>query len=85
MRPYKIKDARVAGQLIGRAGLSQRVIQAVNDFDGSYKGAMQLAGRLSVIADMSTFDSYWEEKTYKGIMEELENMKHVLSQAAKGE
>ena len=85
MKPYKIKDARIAGQLIGRAGLSQRVIQAVNEFDGSYKGAMELAGRLAVIADMATFDCYWQEKSYKRILEESENIKLILGQAAKGE
>lgn len=27
---------------------------------------MELAGKLSVIADMATFDSYWEEQVIRG-------------------
>lgn len=66
MRRYRMKDARVAGCIAGRAGLSKQAIELIEAFDGSYKGAIQLAGALSVIADMATFDSYWEEQALKG-------------------
>lgn len=52
-RALDIKDVRKMreeGRRLGRAGLSQRVIDLVGEFDGSYKGAMELAGRLRVIA-----------------------------------
>ena len=62
----KIQRLRDIADLIGREGLSQLVIEAVEEFDDSYKGAMRLAGELSVIAKMATFDSYWDEKTNLG-------------------
>jgi len=39
----------------------------IDSYDGSYKGAMKLAGQLSVIAKMATCDDYWEEQVDKGI------------------
>ncbi len=63
----KIEQLRKAGEILGREGLSKEVIKHVEEFDGSYKGAMKLAGQLSVIAKMATFDGYWTEKTLSGI------------------
>ena len=56
-----------SGVDVGRKGLSVEAINAVNDFDGSYKGVMELSGKLSVIAEMSTFDDYWQEQVQRGI------------------
>ena len=62
----KIQRLRNIADKIGREGLSKLVIESVEGFDGSYKGAMKLAGELSVIAKMATFDGYWDEKTTLG-------------------
>ena len=66
-RNYKIAKVRELANHLGRAGVSELVIEAVNEFDGSYKGAMELAGKLYFIAEMSTFDEYWQEKTQNGL------------------
>jgi hypothetical protein len=65
------KHLRRYGNLLGREGMSQRVIAAVTDFDGSYKGAMRLAGRLKAIGQMAASDSYWDEQVDRGFMHEL--------------
>lgn len=65
------KQLRAKGQLLGREGMSQRVIAAVGEFDGSYKGAMRLAGRLKAIAQMAGADDYWSEQVDHGFQAEL--------------
>jgi len=67
---YKIAKLRKLANHIGRKGVSEEAVKAVNDFDGSYKGVMELAGKLAVIADMSTFDEYWEEQVNRGIQKQ---------------
>lgn len=52
-------DLKKAGDALGREGLSKAVIEAVAGFDGSYKGAMVLAGRLKAVAQAAKADSYW--------------------------
>jgi len=64
---YKIAKLRELANHIGREGVSIEAIKAVKDFDGSYKGVMELAGKLTVIADMSTFDDYWQEQVNRGV------------------
>ena len=66
------KTLRKAGVRLGREGMSLRVISAVGEFDGSYKGAMQLAGRLQAIAQMASCDDYWKEQVDKGYRKELQ-------------
>lgn len=66
------KRLRKVGSEIGREGMSLRVIAAVGEFDGSYKGAMQLAGRLKAIAQMARCDEYWSEQVDKGFRRELQ-------------
>ncbi len=68
IRTYR--KLRAQGARLGRAGLSQRVIHLVKEFDGSYKGAMVLAGRLQAIAHAAGFDAYWSEKVNHGYHEE---------------
>ncbi len=70
------KDARDAGKALGREGLSKLVIQSVDDFDGSYKGAMRLAGQLKAISQAAKFDQYWTEKVDDGYMDMLFKMRH---------
>jgi len=74
----KIAKAREAGEILGREGLSKRVIQLVDEFDGSYKGAMKLAGQLSVIANACTFDEYWDEKCSDGRVKESRHFLSIL-------
>ena len=64
---YKIKKARELGNKLGRKGMSDEVEKAVNDFDGSPKGVMELAGKLVFWADVSTCDDYWQEQVERGL------------------
>lgn len=76
----KITDLRKAGAIINRQGMSQEAIKAVNEFDGSYKGEMELCGKLSVIAKMATCDDYWSEQVQRGIYnQEFEVEKIILN------
>jgi hypothetical protein len=68
-------ELRHSGKNIGRAGLSEAVIEAVASFDGSYKGAMVLAGKLKAISQAAKFDGYWSEKVDDG----YQLQRHVLS------
>ncbi|MEI9428702.1 hypothetical protein [Mesorhizobium sp. Cs1299R1N3] len=62
----RAKRLKEIGQEIGREGMSKRVIAAVAEFDGSYKGAMVLAGRLKAISQMANADDYWRGKVEDG-------------------
>jgi hypothetical protein len=67
---YKIAKARKVGELLGREGVSDHVIKAIEGWDGSCKGAMELCGKLTLWADVSTFDDYWQEQVQRGIEKE---------------
>ncbi len=69
----KIKDKRAAGEILGRSGLSQRIINLAADIAaGSYKNAIEKAGRIAVLAEAATYDDYWQEKMLAGkLTEEL--------------
>ena len=67
---YKIAKLRELGESLGREGVSLQVIEAIESFDGSYKGAMQLCGKLVLWADVSTFDDYWKEQVQRGLSKE---------------
>ena len=60
------KELRKHGERIGRAGMSQYVIKVVDEFDGSYKGAMKLAGKLKAITIAAKCDQYWDEMWRRG-------------------
>ena len=62
----KAQQLTKVARKIGREGVSLLAQQFIQEYDGSYKGAMQLAGKLSVIAKMSTFDDYWHEQVNRG-------------------
>jgi hypothetical protein len=64
------KGFQKVGKKLGREGMSLRAIAAVKDFDGSYKGAMILAGRMKAIAQMAKADDYWDEQVSKGYHQE---------------
>jgi len=59
------------GERLGRAGLAERAIALVKAFDGSYKGAIILAGRMRAIATACKYDDYWQEKADEGYRREL--------------
>lgn len=59
------------GRNIGRAGMSVAAIDAVKDFDGSYKGVMILAGKMKAIAQAASCDDYWSEKVNRGYHAQL--------------
>lgn len=75
---YKIAKLRELADCIGREGVSIEAINAVKDFDGSYKGVMELAGKLAVIADMSTFDDYWQEQVNRGVGKMTDRCLHMI-------
>jgi hypothetical protein len=65
------KALRKEGARLGRAGLSERVIQIINEFDGTYIGAMVLVGRMRAIATAAGYDAYWSEKVGHGFHGEM--------------
>jgi len=72
---------RKVGSVLGREGMSQRVIELVTRFDGSYKGAIELAGALKAIAIMAEADTYWHEKMQRGYINEI-NRSHMLMEGS---
>jgi hypothetical protein len=68
---FEFRDMQKWGNLVGRKGMSKEVISAVREFDGSYKGAMELAGRLKAIAQAAGCDEYWSEKVGRGYHKQL--------------
>ena len=76
----RIKDKRKVGEILGRAGLAEKVIKLVDLFikDKTYINAIKLAGQLSVIADACTFDKYWYEKMSYGRQNEIYNFESIL-------
>lgn len=72
------RDLKKSGAALGRAGLSEAVIAAVAEFDGSYKGAMVLAGRLKAVSQAASFDGYWSEKVGDGFQKQM----NILSDRA---
>ena len=69
------KELQKEGQRLGRSGMSQLVLKCIEEFDGSYKGAMILAGRLKSISQAAKSDEYWSEKVNKGFIRELSDIK----------
>jgi hypothetical protein len=62
----KISELRKAGDTLGRPGMAELAQDFIRDYDGSNKGVMELCGKLSVIAKMSTCDDYWNEQVNRG-------------------
>lgn len=71
------KKLRLEGERLGRAGLSKRVCDLVAEFDGSYVGAMILAGRMRAIATAAGCDDYWTEKVQRGYWSEVDGLPRV--------
>ncbi|QDP48191.1 MAG: hypothetical protein Unbinned6437contig1000_45 [Prokaryotic dsDNA virus sp.] len=62
----KIAELRKYGDKVGREGMALEAQKAVNEYDGSYKGVMELCGKLSLLAKAATFDDYWHEQVKRG-------------------
>jgi hypothetical protein len=65
MKP--IAELRRTGSKLGREGMSLLAQEFLADYDGSYKGIIELAGKLSLIVKMTTCDEYWNEQAERGI------------------
>ncbi len=67
----RISKKREAGEILGRGGISQRIINIANEIaSGTYKEAIEKAGQIKVLVESSTFDGYWTEKATKGLYRE---------------
>ena len=75
---FEWKDMRKWGSMVGRKGMSRAAIKAVEDFDGSYKGAMILAGKMKAISQAAGCDDYWSEKVHNGYSHQLRIAIHEL-------
>ena len=64
----KISEKRKAGLKLKREGVAVAIDNYVNDYlrNQTYKNAVRLAGQLHVMADVCTYDEYWEEKMLDG-------------------
>ena len=59
----KRADKRKAGEILGRAKLSEMIITlATSIAEGSYKNAIEKAGAISVLVECCSYDDYWDEK-----------------------
>lgn len=65
------QDLKRAGEQLGRTKLAARVVELIDEFDGSYISAIVLAGRMKAIAQACKFDMYWEEKAGIGYYSEM--------------
>lgn len=77
------RDLVKAGDALGRVGLSKSVLSAIEEFDGSYKGAMVLAGRLKAIAQAAKADGYWSEKVGDGFHKQRQILADLASAPSK--
>lgn len=81
----KLPEIKKAGKILGRQGISERVIALVNRFDGSYKGAVELIGRLAVLEKACRFDVYWDEKAFLGSVKEEGYLQHIIETDGKAD
>ena len=67
----KIAKKREAGSILERNGISSRIIALANDIaDGTYKNAIEKAGRIAELVDAATYDEYWDSKASLGKQKE---------------
>lgn len=63
----KIKEKRIVGNMLGRDGISDRIIMiAENIVRGGRKNAIMQAGRMKLLVEASTYDEYWRGKSFHG-------------------
>lgn len=81
---FEFKDMQKWGKDVGREGMSQEAITAIEEFDGSYIGAMILVGRMKAIAQAAGCDGYWRERVEKGYYRQLFKAQRHNQQRGKG-
>lgn len=81
---FEFKHMREWGESVGREGMSKAAIEAVEEFDGSFIGAMILAGRMMAIAQASRCDEYWSEKVNKGYHQQVDKAIYHSSTKERG-
>lgn len=64
----RIKEKREAGKILGREGVSSKISEYVDEYlrNQTPKNAVILAGKLKIMAEVATFDEYWDEKAWIG-------------------
>lgn len=78
----KTAQKRKAGEILRRGGISQRIINIANDIAaGTYKNAIEKAGRIAVLVEAASYDSYWDEKALIGRHSEEGVLEHLTSGA----
>ncbi|TXH71328.1 MAG: hypothetical protein E6Q83_03755 [Thiothrix sp.] len=71
-----IKQKRETEKILGRKGIAKRIHNLAYEIikASSYQEVMELAGRISVLADTASYDSYWSEKVSNGKFKECGNI-----------
>lgn len=62
----KIAKLREYGSELGREGMAKLAQEFLSQYDGSYKGVMELCGKLAQVGKMATCDEYWNEQVVRG-------------------
>lgn len=71
------KKLKIEGKRLGRAGISQRAIDLIEKFDGTYFGAIELIGRFHALSIAAKSDCYWHEKMARGYNLELYDIRQA--------
>lgn len=81
-----INRKREAGKLLGRAGISAEILKICEEVakSGSYKDAINAAGKISVLFDSATCDEYWREKSNHGKHQQEEFFEYMLQTIEQG-
>lgn len=82
----KISRKREAGSMLRRAGISAEIIKLCKEVaeNQNYKKAIETAGRISVLAQSATYDSYWSQKANIGIARQEIEFDYMLKTAEAG-
>ena len=76
----RIAEKRQAGEILGRGGISQRIIELAQDIsEGTYKNAIEKAGQIHELVEAASFDEYWHEKASIGMRRECGVMNSLSS------
>lgn len=77
----KINMKRMAGEKLGRSGISLRIIEIATEIaDGTYKEAIEKAGQISVLVEAASYDDYWGEKAKRGRHREADRLSSFLDE-----
>ena len=83
----KIAKRREAGQILGRAGISDEIIKVCKRVAESEnrKDAAKAAGEISVLFQACTFDEYWREKSIGGEWAMETKLLSIIEKASEAE